>query len=192
MKYIILSKAIKVKSHFRESKGKLQRVKEYTKEVPLVPKKVEDDITNEFLSKMSELIGKSRNNNWKYSSIEDFILKNGRKYEYVMPGVKRGKMGECFKNAWHLMGGKGLTYVEGYAISGNLPIPILHAWCVDKNGIVYDPTWQDGKSYFGVPFSTKFVYSTAMKRKRFGIVDDMEQSWPLIRGEVGDKEWKLE
>jgi len=158
-----------------------------------IPVKVEDGMSSDFVSKVSELIHTMKNARpeWKYVSTEDFIHQNGKKFDYVMPGVKKGKMGQCYKNAYHLMDiTPGLTYVEGYAVSGDLPLPLMHAWCVDKNGVVYDSTWDNGKSYLGVQFKREFVTKTILRRKVYGVMDDMDGGWPLLRG-VPEEEWKV-
>lgn len=61
-----------------------------------------------------------------------------------------GEPKQCFQNAYHLARLAGLHYVEGFAASPVLPIPVEHAWCVDDMGHVYDPTWIDGSDYFGM------------------------------------------
>ena len=129
---------------------------------------------------------------WKYSCIEDFILKNGRSFK-PMPlpkKVKRGKMKQCFKNAADLALDSSLTpghielvYVEGYALN---IIPVHHAWCVDREGNVYDNTWPDGgKEYYGVMFTTSFLADRLLKSKTYGLIDQWELDWPLLRGMKG-------
>lgn len=63
-----------------------------------------------------------------------------------------GKPKDCYRNAWELSL-DGLHYVEGYAIAGDLAIPLEHAWCVDDAGRVYDNTWRKGHDYFGMAFN---------------------------------------
>lgn len=67
--------------------------------------------------------------------------------------VACGPMGECFRNAAWLSRTSKLHYVEGYAVaSARLSLPLPHAWCVDDEGRVYDPTWAEGRAYYGVVF----------------------------------------
>src|SRR4030042_1175197 len=93
--------------------------------------------------------------NKKGISIEEFILINGE------PFCEKGELGKddfgdfkmCFRNAFQLMlSREDLFYVEGYAICKSVCLPLLHAWCVDSEGKVYDPTWEDGVEYYGVVF----------------------------------------
>ncbi len=83
---------------------------------------------------------------------------------YLPPtGKGKGKHNQaCYSNSALKASAEGLIYVEGYAMPKGL-IPISHAWCVDDEGKVYDPTWDVGYgvSYFGVPFDPDFVNETA-------------------------------
>ena len=62
---------------------------------------------------------------------------------------------QCFVNAARLVGRyPRLTYVEGFAYRETVGLPIHHAWAVDEDRQVVDPTWDDPVdcSYWGVPF----------------------------------------
>lgn len=81
--------------------------------------------------------------------------------------VPYGTQGLCFQNAFDLAMRTELTYVEGYATG---VIPTHHAWCVDFNGNVVDPTWRTlGCSYFGIPFDTDYVANTAVNTRMYSI-----------------------
>jgi phage-related protein (TIGR01555 family) len=113
-----------------------------------------------------------------YKNSYDLVAKDGQFYKpQPRPkDVEKGKDKECYRNAALLaMGRKDLTYVEGFAtiaITGGLPF--AHAWCVDKDGNVIDPTWvPEGTSYRGVPFSTEYLRKTIFKTEVWGLIPDM-------------------
>jgi hypothetical protein len=84
-----------------------------------------------------------------------------------------GKMeaGQCYRNAFHLTlsdPGK-LTYCEGFAMSPGL-IPLEHAWVVDHNGSVIDPTWDKGCDYFGVAFDPYWLFDFTSETGHYGVM----------------------
>jgi len=139
-----------------------------------------DKLRKEFfdhLNYMVEMRGKAKT---EYSCIEEFVLKHGREYE-ISPLIfprNRGKKKECFKNATLLSFKRGWTYVEGYAFG--IAMPMLHGWCVNEDGIVVDPTWDNGKMYFGVEFSMSYVEAVILQKKTYGVLDNWEMGFPLL------------
>ena len=112
---------------------------------------------------------------YKYSSSEDLVLKQGKFFtpEKRPENIELGPKKECFANASKLaLERSDLTYVEGYAmINDRLPLPIAHAWCVDKKGRVIDNTWEKpGVSYFGVPFKTNYLAKKLSETSVYGIL----------------------
>jgi len=108
-------------------------------------------------------------------TFNDFMLEYGREYA-VGPDTFKGPRGEpknCFGNATHLAAkNPTLTYVEGVVASHG--IPIAHAWCVDANDIVVDPTIVNGKKmsgYYGVPFLTDYVRRATLLNGYYGLLD---------------------
>jgi hypothetical protein len=75
-----------------------------------------------------------------------------------------------------------LIYVEGFA---TCVIPVLHAWVVDQDGVIYDPTWKVGKhkghDYYGVPFSLMQCFKIMSKSKHYGLLDAWTAGWPLFK-----------
>lgn len=94
---------------------------------------------------------------------ERLTLTHGREFTPApLPAhVERGLPKFCFWNAQRLAGrsrGK-LRYVEGFGLRPMLGFPFHHAWCVDADGRVVDPTWDNPEvcEYFGVPFDMATV-----------------------------------
>lgn len=123
-----------------------------------------------------------------YKGGEDLVKRHGKQFtaqplpeEYGLMEAKN-----CYNNAFILAAANPeLTYVEGYAYSGILPIH--HAWVVDAEGRVIDPTWIDpvNCTYFGVGFKTAHLRKLVNKRGfNPTMFDDYDRSWPLFRGRI--------
>jgi len=110
----------------------------------------------------------------------DFLLAHGREYP-VGPNTFAGPRGQqhgCFLNATHLACmDSSMTYCEGKVSC--IGVPLDHAWCVDRNGVVVDPTLNgkmlDGNErsaeYFGVPFTTAYILRASKFNKVYGVLD---------------------
>lgn len=83
-----------------------------------------------------------------------------------------------------------LTYVEGYAFA-DIPIalPLAHAWLIDDNGRVVDPTWSGGSGYFGLALSTAELAEYLAISEQYGILDSL-WSKPELR-QVFLSRWPL-
>lgn len=111
----------------------------------------------------------------------------------VRSGIKQG----CFHNCATLaLRWQRFIYCEGYACG---VIPVLHAWLLDAQGNVIDPTWTGGRNmaepgidYFGVAIKTKYLIErTAMlQRGPFvaSILDDWINDYPILSAPIDD--WK--
>lgn len=133
----------------------------------------------EFPAKLSKL-GCSNNVNG-FNCLEAFVVKYGRNFPGPFQKTKRGVIKECFKNALDLSIREDLIYVEGYSFH---ILPILHAWCVDHAGRIYDPTWKEpGNEYFGVPFRTDFVLKIVLEAGCYGVIDRWEMGFPALKAE---------
>jgi hypothetical protein len=68
------------------------------------------------------------------------------------------KLKECYYNAQLMALDSDMKYYEGYAVSGQLPLPVNHAWLV-SNGKVIDTTWHDlnKPDYFGIEIPKEFI-----------------------------------
>ena len=126
---------------------------------------------------------------YKYSSSEDLVLKQGKFFtpETRPADVELGAKKECFSNAARLaLERSNLTYVEGYAmINDRLPLPIAHAWCVDKKGRVVYNTWENpGVAYFGVPFKTSYLAKKLSETGVYGILSGSVGSSDFLKDGV--------
>ena len=86
--------------------------------------------------------------------------------------TKKMQAKQCFANAAHLAIEKGYTYVEGYATTKVVNFPLIHAWCVTRDGKLVDPTWQDGVEYFGVPIKTDYLLEVLSESGMYGIFEN--------------------
>ncbi|NTJ45372.1 hypothetical protein G6L28_22665 [Agrobacterium larrymoorei] len=92
----------------------------------------------------------------------------------------RGPGKQAFDNATQVLvsrvaaGDTGIRYAEGYAMDAELPIPVQHAWLVDADNKVIDPTWRDTTDnlYFGIVFETNFVLNLLQIKQSAGILAD--------------------
>ncbi len=124
--------------------------------------------------------------------IEGFVLKNGQAFQSpvgLSGGIKPMKLGVCYMNAYQLADSHPeLTYVEGWGSYKG--IPMMHAWTVDAQNHVVDPTWvgrsdytPEDHRYFGVKIPIETVWKTISARGKDGVLDDPEQGFPIVRGE---------
>lgn len=99
-----------------------------------------------------------------------FLSEHGREMpmKHVSEITGLSKSGECYKNSYELMLRGPYTYCEGYAIKKGL-IPLEHAWVIDQEGNVIDPTWDGECEYFGVSFKDDFVFEMIERVHHYGI-----------------------
>ena len=150
-----------------------------------------------YLRTLKQIMGTPPEGMFSHAS---FMLEYGREWKADLSSL-HGDMPQrlCFMNATNKMHDhQGLTYVEGYAVHCGLPME--HAWCVDSNGKVIDPTWkptyQSGEAvpveaieYFGIPFKRKYVTRTIITRGYYGVLDNPQEHFPLYRGLVDTDEF---
>ena len=114
---------------------------------------------------------------WKGHVPTDFLIAHGRDYKIGPDSFKlpRGEIKQCFMNASHLAFKRpDLTYVEGKVYCHGIGLD--HAWCVDWDGVVHDPTIRDGhdghiSNYFGVPFKKDYLRKAIVWNRYYGLLD---------------------
>ena len=99
------------------------------------------------------------------------------------PDVPRDEAGMCYRNAAQLAETEGWTYVEGVAASERLGIAMFHAWCLDDDGRVVDPTWEEPEQcvYWGIPFAEDFVYELLRHYDLYGFFTADEMEGTMLR-----------
>jgi hypothetical protein len=135
----------------------------------------------EYLAATSEMIRRCNEANrvdfsgLAVGSLAEFVLLHGREYVATRPlpdGMERGPEKLCFQNAWQFanISPTRLIYVEGFAAS---IFPMHHAWVVDRQGTVFDPTWEfeEGRIYFGIPISREYGLKALVRRAVWGMLD---------------------
>jgi hypothetical protein len=119
----------------------------------------------------------------RYRSLEELVLGEGTDWDggHVRTDLPAGTPKNCFADAYLLVEGhpdEALTYVEGFAVisTDHAGLLVHHAWAVDMNGQIADPTWQaiygepdDGRSYCGIEFPSWFVRDWILERNAYGI-----------------------
>jgi len=122
---------------------------------------------------------------WGSRPMIEFMLQHGRDYR-IGPDTFAGPRGEpkrCYMNASQLafeaeLYGRDLTYVEGKVLTCGITID--HAWCIDADGTVIDPTLEEDRTdfaavvgYYGVPFKTPYLRKATLANGHYGLLDIM-------------------
>ena len=121
----------------------------------------------------------------------EFLIAYGKEYSQRIPSPWRGEPKACYYNARKLArqanrGRSVLRYCEGYACSNKLGLPLAHAWCVDQEGRVIDPTWDEnpegetGADYFGIALRMKTVAQCSPAKKGCYAVLGNWMEWPEV------------
>lgn len=148
-----------------------------------------------YLEDKAKLCDWTRMNGGKalYGSYEDLVVAHGTLYTDVatrLPkGMRWGGQQKCFRNAYERAAHHGYLYVEGFAASIGCCFAAHHAWLVDGNGTVIDPTpnWRGvGAAYMGIAFNLEYVREVIVARGIYGVLDNYQQNHPLLKrsGEI--------
>ena len=103
-------------------------------------------------------------------AIYSLMLKYGRTW-YIGTRTFAGRRAarkQCYMNAYTLTAkDPHMVYVEGWCMAGGYPFG--HAWCIDRDGQVVDPTLREAAGYFGIPLRWRYVQDAALKNRVYGV-----------------------
>lgn len=123
-----------------------------------------------------------------YSCIEEFVLRHGEVWtpQELPRRFAPRQPKACFFNAATIVrqarrsGRRPLRYVEGFATTAGLGLAVHHAWAVDEEGLVIDPTWTTagpGIAYLGIVFDLDQLPRGAGS----SVLDNWHDGWPLLQ-----------
>lgn len=104
-------------------------------------------------------------------------------------GMRRGRRRYCFATAERraCLTGDGeprYQYVEGYALSGDFPVPIHHAWISEGRGAI-EVTWsQPGLAYMGIRFGCRERAILFLRYRQDGVLPPLTSD---AKGAVFDR-----
>lgn len=121
-----------------------------------------------------------------YNGIPGLLQEEGKFYEArrLPAEYRKMRIRQCFNNAllmacWY----PNLRYCEGLAHG---VLPVHHAWCLDENDEVVDPTWKlkdrelSEIGYYGVVIPTEVVRMAVITVDRSGILDLWGDGHPFL------------
>ena len=167
----------------------------------MAPRKPEESSLLTHIKNGATLLEKQSKGNMLYKSIYHFVLECGRHYKIreSYPEELRKipfMAGRCFANSQELIRSFpaiDLTYVEGYASVEEegecIIISGLHAWLLDGDQKVIDPTFPDeGIEYYGVPFNWDYVEEVTSQQPGASVINQ-SPGFPLLAGTASG--WRL-
>lgn len=159
-----------------------------------------------FVRDQAEAVASSTNHRigGVFAGTAHFVYRFGR--QFIRPltempeEVRYDRPKDCFRNAAVLAmeHPEKFTYVEGYALH---LIGVIHAWCLDREGRVVDPTWHklhdfEQGAYLGIPIRTQYLFNMMQREKaHYGLLDDYMNGWEWIATPTNQwkhPEWELE
>lgn len=118
---------------------------------------------------------------------EEWVEKHGVAMTQRAPlpaRMVKPKSQQCYWNAWvlFLMKHRTITspvsYCEGFVMLPDVPIPVMHGWCLDSKGRILDPSVEQDipPVYIGVVFKDGFAmdaWGKLNKERRIGILGNV-------------------
>jgi hypothetical protein len=152
------------------------------------------DRLKSFLDKQSQLIKKIYPHpEWKYNGFEELVLDCGKEMSFApLPkNIEPGLPKNCYYNCLEIVEEDShFIYCEGYALPEDGILPVPHAWLINFDGRVIDPTWEAGGAYIGLPFDTEWLLSLLESRNGEDFVSVFEcnylEDFSLLRKGLPD------
>lgn len=167
-----------------------QRLHQLNTEYRLTPEEaLLAELLGQIGSSSEKLFRIPENAHLRHLSIEGFLLEHGELFSRpASPSTRFGETQACFMNAGAIaLTDSQWTYVEGYALLGDIQVPIHHAWLVSVEGELWDPTWDEpGSAYFGVPIKEEFLRRTVAEKECYGLFESGDELSRLVAGLEND------
>lgn len=149
---------------------------------------VQEDLLS-FLRRLSEMIATAHSHpgDLKYVSYYAALLDlgDGKPGSTRPQGVRKQRDRQCYQNSWHASQINGWAYCEGYALSGDLGIPVMHAWNLDlETDQVIDLTWRHPEKayYWGMIIPHETAMQLMLYHGVYGVLaSDYRLGAPLLR-----------
>ena len=139
------------------------------------------DRLKSFLIKQAKLIKKIHPQpEWKFNSFEELVLYCGREMTFAsLPeNIELGLPKGCYYNSLKILDKHPeLAYCEGYALADDLVLPVPHAWLINQESEVIDPTWNIKGAYIGVSFNTDWLISFLESRNQEDYLSVFESNY---------------
>jgi hypothetical protein len=106
--------------------------------------------------------------------IHELVLRKGISFVQAEKNIKKGPRHQCFASSAKLaIANADYTYVEGFTSGPNFPLPIHHAWVVDKNDRVLETTIKNHTDYqyIGVKIPTDKMIKELLRNETYGLFD---------------------
>ena len=79
--------------------------------------------------------------------------------------VKCGDSGRYYDNCKKLAEATGCNYCEGVALAAKHGLVKVHAWCIDPQANIIDPTWEEiGLAYLGLTEEEMAKFQSAFQK----------------------------
>lgn len=138
-----------------------------------------------FMRTWKDKDGENHNSNQQTAlKYKEWLVANSTTFDFVNKEESKiiskstdSKIKSCYYNCMKGMYPKKYKYFEGYVAMKKIPIPLEHAWLVNKKGEVIDPTLiinspndsdRTDSEYFGVEIDKFWLTKKCLKNKKSG------------------------